>query len=281
MEENNIKDKAYKRGLIIIIILLMLLVFTSIVLAQTLYGTVSGNSFTIGTIKIDIGYFNYIEEEGGIVEIGPYYTKNTDEITMDFIKNHALINNNPNPKDGEVASEEVFKSFEEGEERYDLITRKIVIKNDSFNEEFYRLYFDNRPNKLTGKLLKCINVKIIDVTDDAENDELNSYIGNYDNYMPDICEENDPEHVLLYDGVANEFVSSNPNLKAFGKLEPNSTKTLLIRFTYPSEDDLSNPEKVDNQYEYSLKFDLCAEAVQAKNQFGEGQPENLNDVKFN
>ena len=274
MEENKIKENTYRKGLIIIIILLMLLVFTSIVLAQTLYGTVAGNSFTLGTIKIDIGYYVDVkDEEGNITEtIGPLWTKNyeSDE-QRKLIENNALIKNDPEDK---TDSDETFGSARDGEDELNhIITRQFSIRNDSNNREYYRLYFTN----LSGRLADLINVKIIDVTGlkyDYTDPETENVIEMdfSTHYMYDLDKYEIDENNILFNGVAAEFTKDKVN--AFEEiLKPGEKRDLLIRFTYPeggvpsSHDDYT-PDK------YALAFNLCAEAVQEKNQ-------NTNDIKFN
>lgn len=266
MEENNIKEKTYRRGLVIIIILLMLLVFTSIVLAQTLYGTVAGNSFTLGTIKIDIGYYVDVKDEDGNITdtLGPLWTKNyDDERSRKLIENNALIKNDP---DDTSDSDEGFGTARDGEdELYNIITRQFSIKNDSNNEEYYRLYFTN----ISGRLADLINVKIIDVTNSkysyvdpvsgeaSEKDFSSHYIGDLDKFtINDECK-------ILFDGVASDFTKEK--VTAFDELlESGEIKHMLIRFTYP-EDGIPSSHTDYTQDKHSLGFSLCAEAVQVKN----------------
>lgn len=258
MEENKIKENTYRKGLIIIIILLMLLVFTSIVLAQTLYGTVAGNSFTLGTVKIDLGYYVDVKNDDGSSVTKCFWSKSTDPDVLDFINKHALVNNNPDPEEGEVATDEVFKAYSDGdEERYDIITRKISVKNDSDNDEYYRLYF----TKTGGRLADVINVKIIDVTEDVDSG-FADYEGDLDLYKIDIEEKEQPDDNLLFSGLATSFSSNN--VKSLGKINKGEQRNLLLRITYPSSELLLNHNDYE-QVNYSLSFNLCAEAVQVKN----------------
>lgn len=265
MEENKIKENAYRRGLVIIIILLMLLVFTSIVLAQTLYGTVAGNSFTLGTIKIDIGYYVDVkDEEGNITEtIGPLWTKNYEsDKQRKLIENNALIKNDPEDK---TDSDETFGSARDGEEELNnIITRQFSIRNDSDNNEYYRLYFTN----ISGRLADLINVKIIDVTDAKYSyiDPLSDETSEKDfstHYMYDLDKYEIDENNILFNGVAAEFTKDKVN--AFEEiLEPGEKRDLLIRFTYP-EGGVPSSHTDYTQDKHSLGFNLCAEAVQVKN----------------
>jgi len=106
------------------------------------------------------------------------------------------------------------------------INKRFTIKNNSEIPVYYKVYFEN----VDGDLKDSIEVKLIENTTGE----------------------------VLYDGLAKDFVQTNPEVKSGEKILEQGSEEMTLKFYLP---EISKNKCLGDE----LLFDITATAVQAKN----------------